>query len=218
MTRHSFSFGEHYDPERTSFGPLVCHDDHQLRGGVGFDTHRHAGLEIVSWVVSGAVAHRDSVTGSAGGGDGGDGGAPEPLVAGQAGLLRAGSGVEHAEHAVPGHGPTRFVQVWLTPDADAPAEPSYTRATPSLETGHLVPVDLPLAVAGAELSVARLDALQQLTLPAAPRLHVFVARGALLRSSLAEPLSDGDAFCFVDEPEHVVTAAVPSELLVWRLP
>ncbi len=61
QTRHSFSFGDHYDPERTGFGAMVCHDDHHLRGGTGFDTHRHAGIEIVTWVVSGALRHRDSL-------------------------------------------------------------------------------------------------------------------------------------------------------------
>ena len=55
QTRHSFSFGAHYDPERTGFGAMVCHDDHHLRGGTGFETHRHAGIEILTWVVSGAL-------------------------------------------------------------------------------------------------------------------------------------------------------------------
>src|SRR5689334_9158618 len=57
VTHHSFSFGEHYDPERLAFGPLVCHDDHLLGSGRGFDTHHHSDLEIVTWVVSGALRH-----------------------------------------------------------------------------------------------------------------------------------------------------------------
>jgi hypothetical protein len=65
------------------------------------------------------------------------------------------------------------------------------------------------------LSVVRLDGRSSVTLPAAPRVHVFVASGALLRSSLAEPLHTGDAFLMTDEPEHTVAAGVPTELLVW---
>ena len=68
---------------------------------------------------------------------------------------------------------------------------------------------------GATFAVARLGADQTVTLPTAPRVHVFVARGALTRFSLAEPLHDGDAFLMTDEPAHEVTAAVPTELLVW---
>jgi hypothetical protein len=73
-------------------------------------------------------------------------------------------------------------------------------------------------VDGARLLVGRLPAHRPVTLPQAPRMHCFVARGALLRSSLAEPLEAGDAFCFVDEPAREVTPAVDSELLVWLLP
>ena len=64
--------------------------------------------------------------------------------------------------------------------------------------------------------MARLDAGQTVTVPAAPLVHVFVARGALLRSSLAEPLHDGDAFLLTDEPAHELTAGVPTELLCGR--
>ena len=72
-----------------------------------------------------------------------------------------------------------------------------------------------VGVAGASYAVARLGANESLMLPAAARLHAYVTTGALQRFSLAEPLQAGDAFCFVDEPDHEVTAAVPTELLVW---
>lgn len=205
QTRHSFSFGDHYDPERTGFGAMVCHDDHHLRGGTGFETHRHAGVEIVTWVVSGALHHRDSL------------GTDTVLRAGEVALLSAGSGVEHSEMALAGEGPTRFVQVWLAAD-DPGAEPRYERAVPDLGAETLVETGLPVGVDGARLLVGLPPAHRAVTLPAAPRVHCFVARGALLRSSLAEPLEAGDAFCFVDEPAREVTPAVDSELLVWLLP
>ena len=68
---------------------------------------------------------------------------------------------------------------------------------------------------GATLAVVRLGDHQSVSIPAAPLTHVFVARGALLRSSLAEPLHEGDAFHFTDEPDTELTAGVPTELLVW---
>jgi len=205
QTRHSFSFGDHYDPERTGFGAMVCHDDHHLRGGTGFETHRHAGIEIITWVVSGALHHRDSL------------GTDTVLRAGEVALLSAGSGVEHSEVAVEGEGPTRFVQVWLAAD-DPDGQPRYERVAPHLGDGALVDTGLPVGVDGARLLVGRLPAHRAVTLPQAPRMHCFVARGALLRSSLAEPLEAGDAFCFTDEPAREVTPAVDSELLVWLLP
>lgn len=205
QTRHAFSFGDHYDPERTSFGSMVCHDDHHLRGGVGFAPHRHAGIEVVTWVVSGALMHSDSL------------GTGRRLLPGQVALLSTGSGVEHSEVAVPGSGPTRFVQVWLTADEPGSA-PRYDAREVDLDPTALVDTGIEPGVAGSRLLVGRLPAYTTVALPAAPRLHVFVARGALLRSSLAEPLEAGDTFCFIEEPEHEITTAVDSELLVWVLP
>ena len=197
LTAHAFSFGSTYDPDHVRFGPMTCHDDHLLRAGEGFPAHDHADLVIVTWVLSGALAHT-----------GPDGEARvEP---GQAAVLRTGDRVTHAEVAAAPQ--TRFVQVWLTP-AERGGDPSYAVLTPELFPGAVVEVAEP--VPGAVFSVARLEANQTLTVPSAPRTHVFVGRGALLRSSLAEPLHDGDAFLFTDEPAHELTAGVPSELLVW---
>ncbi|WP_228387644.1 MULTISPECIES: pirin family protein [unclassified Nocardioides] len=208
VTHHSFSFGEHYDPERLRLGPMVCHDDHLLARGQGFETHRHSGLDIVTWVVSGALEHTGPV-----GPDGATG--TVVLEPGSVAVLRTGSGVEHAEIAVGSQ--TRFVQVWLTAAADAPEQPSYDVRPVDLDAaaGALVPVT---EVAGATLSAARLDTGSKLLIPGGPLTHVYVATGALLRSSLAQPLAAGDAFVFTDEPAHQVTAAVPTDLLVWTLP
>ena len=197
LTAHAFSFGATYDPDHVRFGPMVCHDDHLLKVGQGFPAHDHGDLVIVTWVLSGAVAH----SGPAG---------EARVEPGQAGVLRTGERVTHAEVAAAPQ--TRFVQVWLT--ASRPDEPpAYDVLTPALPPGELVRVAEPEP--GAVFAVARLDANQTLTVPASPRTHVYVGRGALLRSSLAEPLHDGDAFLMTGEPGHVVTAGVPTELLVW---
>lgn len=196
LSRHSFSFGAAYDPENLSFGPMVCHDDHLLRNGEGFDTHRHRDIDIVTWVVSGALRHRDGT------------GAEHTVPADSVALLRTGDGVEHSEVAAAPQ--TRFVQVWLS--SEYAGEPTYsvTGLEPS-PGAPAVGVELP----GATFSVVRMAAGETVTLPAEPRLHGYVARGALLRFSLAEPLAEGDAFRFTDEPEHPVTAGVPTDLLLW---
>jgi redox-sensitive bicupin YhaK (pirin superfamily) len=208
FTRHSFSFGGHYDPENVAFGPLVCHDDHRLAAGTGFDDHPHRDLEIVTWVLSGSLRHTDSA---------GHSGEVGP---GSLQVLSAGSGVTHAEIAGP-DGPARFVQAWLTPDRPG-GDPSYDVVPVPLPAGELsvvasgsLPAPVRLGVAGATLRVARLGAGDTVTLPDEPLQHVFVAGGALTRSSLAEPLADGDAFRIREHPGLAVTAAVPTELLVW---
>jgi len=208
VTRHSFSFGAHYDPANVGFGPLAVHDDHLVRAGRGFDDHRHRDTEIVTWVLSGALEHRD------------DDGREATVGPGEVQVQSAGSGITHAEVAGAG-GPVRFVQAWLTPDEPG-GEPSYAVAPVSLPPGELVvaasghrAAPARLGVRAATFLVARLGPGDTVTLPDEPRQHVFVAGGALGRSSLAEPLSDGDAFRIVDQPGLELTAAVPTELLVW---
>jgi quercetin 2,3-dioxygenase len=185
-TAHAFSFGSTYDPQWVRFGPMVCHDDHLLRSGTGFEEHSHSGLDVVTWVVSGALTHTDpsgSVT----------------LSPGEVGLLRSGSGVAHSEIAAAPQ--TRFVQVWLA--TDSTAAPSYEVTS------------APLSLPGATFRVVSLGEGETVTVEPAPRVHVYVARGALVRSSLAEPLHVGDAFLFTDEPALELTAGVDTDLLVW---
>lgn len=207
LSQHGFSFGQHYDPERLSFGPMVCHDDHVLGRGTGFEEHPHEGLEIVTWVVSGSVVHRDATGGEA------------VLQAGECGVLSAGAGVRHSEIAGE-DGPARFIQVWLRPD-DPAAAPGYARAAVPLAPGagpvRAVGAGSPLVVgvAGAALDVVRLDAGETVALPAAERVHAYLATGALLRSSLAEPLAAGDALCATGGASYELRAAVPTDVLVW---
>jgi redox-sensitive bicupin YhaK (pirin superfamily) len=198
LTLHSFSFGSDYDPERLAFGPMVCHDDHVLGPGKGFATHRHSGLEIVTYVVSGALRHADST------------GSEAVVPAGSLAVLSTGAGVEHSEHATD-DGPCRFVQVWLR--SESADEPSYTVRP----VGDVVNRPLPVAQPrpDAVLWSLRLDGPTSVDLPEGNKVHAYVASGALLRSSLAEPLSAGDAFEITGESTHTIAAGVPTHLLVW---
>lgn len=200
-TWHSLSFGDHYDPERLRLGPIVCHDEHLLAHDQRFETHRHEELEIVTWVLSGALTHEDEL------------GSRTTLTPGMVGHLTAGSGVAHSEVAAAPA--TRFVQVWLTPDEPG-RTPAYSSHEVDLEHGRSEALR---PTANSTFSVARLDAGETLSIPGASLRHVYVAAGALLRSSLAEPLGHGDAFVISGEDAErpiEVTAAVRTELLVWQ--
>lgn len=208
VTRHSFAFGPHYDPANLGFGPMVCHNDDVLDPGAGYPDHPHSGLEIVTWVLEGALVHTSTD------------GARSVVGAGQAQVLSAGAGVRHSEIADAASGRCRFVQTWLRPD-EAGGEASYTlgEAPSADDVGGLVEVvggsGLPIRTAGARLHVARLAPGESVALPDAPRLHVFVATGSADLGDVT--LAGGDALRLVDEPGHEVTAHEGSELLVWSL-
>jgi quercetin 2,3-dioxygenase len=214
VSRHSFSYGPHYDPTNTRLGALVSHNDDVLSPGRGFPEHAHRDLEIVTWVIEGALEHTDSTGGSC------------VVTPGVVGRLSTGAGVRHVE-ANPSAAPTRYVQMWILPDADGP--PSYDTADVSaaLSGGGFVAVAggdgaaVLIRCAGARFSVARLPARLSARLPAASLLHVFVARGSVLLSgaSVADPvvLGDGDAARITDGVDLHVEAIRDAELLVWAL-
>ncbi|MBB5791628.1 pirin family protein [Jiangella mangrovi] len=215
VSRHSFSFGPHYDPGNVGFGLLVVANDDVASAGGGYATHPHRDVEIVTWVLAGALAHQDTA------GHGGE------LVPGVAQRMSAGRGVRHSELAA-GAG-ARFVQMWLPPTT-AGADPSYGQAdvTADLAGGGLVPVVSGLrrhahAVAvglgqdAAALHVGRLRAGERVTLPSAPFVHVYVAAGAVDVETVG-PLAEGEAVRFTDEGGRTVTAAAGgAELLVWEM-
>jgi hypothetical protein len=201
QTRHSFSFGAFYDSERVAFGPLVALNDDLLGARSGYDAHDHADVVLVTWVVSGALAHEDA-----------DG--RESLPPGSLAVTRAGTGITHSERA-DGRA-TRFVQAWLRP-GESTGAPSRRTTTPDLGGGDLVVVadQVDLGIPGATLRIAALETGGTVTLPDAALRYVFVATGALVRSSLAEPLAAGDAFEITGDHDFTITAAVPTQLLVW---
>jgi hypothetical protein len=220
-TRHSFSFGEHYDPDNVGFAVLVAHNDDVVAPGHGYDTHPHRDLEIVTWVLEGTLVHRDSR---------GHGGVLHP---GLVQRLSAGSGVLHSERNDAGAGvPTRFVQMWLRPD-EAGVDPSYAQHEAGDLSG-LVPLvsgirgldaAVGIGTSGAALHVARLGTGASVGLPDAPRLHVFVAGGSVSLEG-AGRLDEGDAARLTADGSgggptvtSVTRAGVaPAEVLVWQLP
>jgi redox-sensitive bicupin YhaK (pirin superfamily) len=207
-TWHSFSFGRHYDATNVGFARLVALNDEHLPPGTGYPDHPHADLEIVSWVLEGALRHTSTV-GSA------------VVGPGQVQRLSAGSGVVHSEVA-DGAAHTRFLQAWVRPDEPG-LQPGYLEAHAGQGAGSqpgwtcLADGDgrgvVPLASRGTTLHVGHLTASQGLALPDAPLLHLQVTRGRLLVGE--RTLADGDAARLLDEGERPVTAEGDAEVLVW---
>lgn len=212
VTHHSFSFGQHYDPDNLAFGPMRAFDDHHLAWGAGFDDHAHSEIELVTWVVHGHLVHTDSS------------GAREVLPAGTVQVQSAGSGIRHSERADTSAEPTRFLQTWLVPD-DAGVAPARFVAQ-GMSSTSLRPVagegaEVPIGTSGATLWSGRLDVGEH-EVPVCARHHLFVVTGA---ASLVAPghealaLETGDAVrtsgAQEDEMMLVVTAAEGCEVLLW---
>lgn len=114
QSQHSFSFGQYFDPDHLGHGPLRVINEDRVQPGKGFDAHAHRDMEIVSVVLEGALAHRDSMgTGSV-------------MRVGDIQRMSAGTGVQHSEFNASDEDPVRFLQIWIEPSA-AGLEPSYAQ-------------------------------------------------------------------------------------------
>ncbi|MGH3970163.1 MAG: pirin family protein, partial [Mycobacterium sp.] len=181
----------------------------------GFDTHPHRDMEIITWVLAGSLAHRDSA------------GNQGVIYPGLAQRMSAGSGIMHSEHNDSTTQPVHFVQMWVAPDVTGIA-PSYQQHEigDDLLGGGLVTIASGMPGHGAAISIhnrsaalhgARLHPGAAVELPSAPYLHLFVARGRLEIEGLQDDeanLVDGDAVRFTGAGECRVTAGEPSEILV----
>ncbi|WP_261559354.1 pirin family protein [Frankia tisae] len=224
-SKHSFSFGQHYDPANTHHGLLLVSNDDTVRAGAGFETHPHRDMEIVTWVLRGSLVHQDS-TGNSG-----------VIYPGLAQRMSAGRGILHSEKndawrlaggGEPHDEPVHFVQMWVVPDEQG-ITPGYEQLEIDGELlgGGLVPVASGMARHDgasairirnryAALHVARLGTGQSVQLPDAPYLHLFVARGEVTLEG-AGPLREGDAVRFTGVGGPRVTGVEPAEILVWEM-
>lgn len=190
-SRHSFSYGSYYDPANTHFGLLLACNEDRLSGG--FPPHPHRDVEVVTWVLSGALEHTD---------DAGHRGTARPGVVQR---MSAGTGVRHSEHAA--GGPAHYVQMWLRP-ATFGQPPLYD----TVDVGAFGSVT-PLRQPGAVLTAGSFRGTEPL--PAAAYLHLLVVDGTV--AVAGESLGPGDALRARDAGPTVLDAPAGATVLAWRM-
>lgn len=216
-SRHTFSFGHYHDPKWMGFGPLRVINEDRVAPGGGFAPHRHADMEILSYVISGALAHRDSA---------GNSGVLRP---GEVQWMSAGSGIEHSEYNGSDREPVHFLQIWIMPEASGQA-PDYAQRAfdPALREGRWATLASPGGEDGslairqqAWLHGVRLGAGQgvQRTLDPARLYWLHVVQGEVQLDG--QTLSSGDAVGIAEEAGdlHLTGAgAGTADLLLFDLP
>jgi redox-sensitive bicupin YhaK (pirin superfamily) len=211
---HSFSFSNHYDPKNTHHGLLLVHNDDIVAPATGFGLHAHRDMEIVTWVLSGTVQHRDS--------EGNEG----LIRPGLAQRMSAGRGIRHSEENPSRDEPVHFLQMWVVPDVSGIA-PEYEEVDVSdrlasgdlfaLASGRERDAAIRLHQSGATLWVGRLPAGTPVQLVDAPFVHLFIARGEAEVDG-AGTLTAGDAVRFTDAGPRTLTPSMPDgvEVTVWE--
>lgn len=210
---HSFSFADYYDPHHVQYGPLRVINEDWIAAGMGFNTHSHRDMEIVTYVLEGALAHKDSL---------GNGAA---ILPGEVQRMSAGRGIAHSEY---NHSKdtTHLLQIWIHP-TERGIDPGYEQKAFSAEEkrGRLRLVASP---DGAEGSVsftadARIFAglfdgaeTQDWPIPEGRRVYAHLARGELQING--ESLVAGDALMVEDETSLMISHGKQAELLVFDLP
>ncbi len=211
-SHHSFSFGHHYDPANTHHGLLLVSNDDRVDPGTGFETHPHRDMEIVTWVLEGQLEHKDTLGNSG------------LLYPGLAQRMTAGSGIWHSEKNPSAAEQVHFVQMWVLPDTER-VDPGYQQLdiNSELDRGGLVPIasgqghDAAISIRqrDAVLWGGRLKPGEQVTVPDAPHVHLFVAIGSASLEGAGD-LAEGDAVRLTGagDPE-LVAGPAGAEVLVW---
>ncbi len=215
-SRHTFSFGHYYDPAWMGFGVLRVINDDAVAPGGGFAPHRHANMEILSVVLSGALAHKDSA------------GNEGVIRAGDVQWMSAGHGIEHSEYNGSGSEPVHFLQIWVQPDR-LNHQPAYAQKhfDPDARRGRWVTLAAPDGEEDAlpirqqaRLRATRLQAgaAVEVVLEASRRYWLHIAAGEVMQGE--RRLGAGDALGFVDEQLMLVLTglAAASDVLLFELP
>jgi quercetin 2,3-dioxygenase len=210
---HSFSFAEYYDPKFMNFGALRVINEDRVAPGMGFGTHGHKNMEIVSYVLDGALAHKDSM---------GNGSAIKP---GDVQRMSAGTGVQHSEFNHAKDRPTHFLQIWIQPN-QLGIPPSYEEKhfSESDKRGKLRVVASPDSRGGsvkihadAIVYAGLFDGAESASLQIAVgrRAYMHVARGSVAINGHA--LGAGDALKLTDVTNIDVANGKGAEVLVFDL-
>ncbi|AOJ91187.1 quercetin 2,3-dioxygenase [Burkholderia sp. MSMB0856] len=212
-SRHTFSFANYYDPKQVGFSDLLVINDDRVAPGRGFGTHPHRDMEILSYVLDGALEHKDSMgTGSV-------------IVPGDVQLMSAGTGVRHSEFNHSHETPVHFLQIWVGP-SEKGAEPRYqqTNIAADDKRGKLTPIVSPDGSGGSlkirqdtRIYAGLFDGDERATLELAPDRFAYahVARGSVTVNGVA--LGEGDGARIRDEQVLTFTDGKDAEVLVFDL-
>lgn len=211
---HSFSFADYFDPKHVEFGPLRVINEDRVAAGQGFGTHGHRDMEIISYVLEGELAHRDSI---------GNGSTIRP---GDVQRMSAGRGVRHSEFNPSPASLVHFLQIWIHPNVEG-IEPSYEekRFTPEAKRGRLRLIASPDQSEGsvlihqdARVYAGLLDGAETASLSVAQGrlIYVHVARGSVQANGVA--LEAGDALKLSETPQLQLQNGHDAEVLVFDLP
>lgn len=211
--RHTFSFASYHDPNHVQFRSLRVMNEDRIAPGQGFGTHPHRDMEIVTYVLSGALEHRDSMNNG------------QVLRAGEFQHMSAGSGITHSEFNPSGNEPVHLYQIWLLPSEQG-ITPSYDQIKVPDEERHnqFRLVATPDQVDGtlkinqdAAIYLANLDSDQTLQHELQPNRHAWlqVLRGSVEINGQVMSTSDGAAIS--DESMIRITAAQASEVMLFDL-
>ena len=211
-SRHSFSFGGHWDPANTNHGLLLVSNDDRVAPGSGFETHPHRDMEIVTWVLSGELEHKDTLANRG------------IIYPGLAQRMSAGRGIWHSEINPSADQPVHFVQMWVLPDSEG-IDPGYQQVdvNDQLAAGGLVPIasgkghDAAIAIRqqGAVLWGGRLQPDDAVRLPDDRHVHVFVPIGSVELEG-AGVLLAGDAARLTGAGDlGLVAGPEGAEVLIW---
>jgi len=212
-SRHSFSFGDYYDPANENFGALRVINEDWIKGGAGFPPHPHRDMEIVTYILGGAIAHKDST---------GGGGTIRP---GEIQRMSAGSGIVHAEFNASPTETCHLLQIWIVPSKRG-IQPGYEqkKIDPAAVQNRFARIAAPdprenevRLVQDAEIWTAKLDAGVEAihTLVQGRKVWVQVAKGAI--SIDGQDLKAGDAAAITDQTRIAVRSKEPSEVLLFDL-
>jgi len=212
-TYHTFSFADYYDPAHLGFRALRVINEDRVQPGRGFPTHAHSDMEIISYVLEGALEHKDSM---------GNGSIIRP---GDVQRMSAGTGVRHSEYNPSKSESVHFLQIWILP-AERGSAPSYEQKQFSEADSHnrLRLIASPEGRDGsvalhqdADLYLTRLDAGQEIAQPLRPHRHAWlqVADGTVLLNG--DRLTAGDGAAGTDESLLTIRAAQPAEVLLFDL-
>jgi len=211
---HSFSFADYRDPRHVHWGPLRVINEDRVQPGQGFGTHGHRDMEIISYVIQGALGHKDSMGNGA------------SIVPGEVQRMSAGRGVTHSEFNYDREGVTHFLQIWIIP-ATTGLTPGYEQKTftDAEKRGRLRLVASPDGADGsvtihqdARLYAGLFDGGEAAVHPLATgRLgYAHMVKGTATVNGQA--LSAGDALLYEDEPEVRIHGGDGAEVLVFDLP